>query len=298
MNETPADDRLPADGGNVDDSGVADEREPRKSWRGRIAELFPAEPASRSELLEMLDSASERQLLDSEALNIIHGAIAVTDLRARDIMIPRSQVVTVQAGQRVEAFLPLVIESKHSRFPVIGDDMDDMKGILHAKDILPLLLVDDWDDFDIKDYIRRTIMVPESKRLNDLLQEFRKTRNHMAAVIDEYGSVAGVVTIEDVLEQIVGDIEDEHDIDDDSFIKQLDEQSYTVKATTPIDDFNAYFDCSLAEDEFDTIGGIVLKEFGHLPKREETVRVGHLHFRVLNADSRRIRLLHLTCPVD
>lgn len=297
MNETPADDRSPNDDQEVVDGGVADEplQEPRKSWRGRIADLFPVEPASRNELLEMLHNAGDRQLLDRETLNIIYGAIAVTDLRARDIMIPRSLVVTVQAEQRVEEFLPLVIDSKHSRFPVIGDDMDDVKGILHAKDMLPLLIADDWDDFDIKDYIRRTIMVPESKRLNDLLQEFRETHNHMAVVVDEYGSAAGVVTIEDVLEQIVGEIEDEHDIDDDSFIKQLDEHSYTVKATTPIDDFNEYFKSELAEDEFDTIGGIVLKELGHLPKREETVSLGRFHFRVLNADSRRIRLLHLTC---
>ena len=297
MNETPADDRLPVDDHEIADGGVADEplREPRKSWRERIADLFPGEPASRSELLEMLRSASERRLLDNEALNIIHGALAVADLRVRDIVIPRSLVVTVQADQRVEEFLPVVIESKHSRFPVVDDGMDDVKGILHAKDMLPLLLADDWDDFDIKDYIRPTIVVPESKRLNVLLQEFRETRNHMAVVIDEYGSIAGVVTIEDVLEQIVGDIEDEHDIDDDSFIKQLDERNYTIKATTPIDDFNEYFDSSLAEDEFDTIGGIVLKEFGHLPKREETVSLGRFHFRVLNADSRRIRLLHLIC---
>ena len=295
MNETPADDRLPADARETTDGGVADApREPRKWWRERLAELFPVEPASRTELLAVLDGAGERKLLDSEALNIIHGAIAVADLRARDVMIPRSLVVTVQADQRVEEFLPMVVDSKHSRFPVIGDDMDDLKGILHAKDMLPLLLADDWEGFDIKDYIRRTIIVPESKRLNDLLQEFRETRNHMAVVVDEYGSVAGVVTIEDVLEQIVGEIEDEHDIDDDSFIKQLDEHSYTVKATTPIDDFNAYFDSDLAEHEFDTIGGIVLKELGHLPKREETVSLGRFHFRILNADSRRIRLLHLT----
>ena len=270
----------------------------RKTWRERIGELFAAEPADRRELLNMLQDASDRQLFDGEVLNLIHGALAVAEMRTRDVMIPRSQVVTVEVDTRVEEFIPTVIASQHSRFPVVGDDMDDIKGILHAKDMLPLLLQDDWDGFDIKDYIRPTIVVPESKRLNDLLQEFRETRNHMAVVIDEYGNTAGVVTIEDVLEQIVGDIEDEHDIDDDSFIKQLDRHSYTVKATTPIDEFNEHFGADFDDDEFDTIGGIVLKEFGYMPKREEAIGLGEFRFRVLNADSRRIRLLHVTRPAS
>ena len=278
------------------DSGVPHPRrkEPRKTWRERIADLFPVEPTDRPELLEMLKDASERRLFNTDALNIIHGALAVSDMRARDVMIPRSQVVTVEVDSRIEEFLPTVIRSKHSRFPVIGDDMDDLKGILHAKDMLPLLLVEDWDGFDIKDYIRPTIVVPESKRLNDLLQEFRETRNHMALVIDEYGSVAGVVTIEDVLEQIVGEIEDEHDIDDDSFIKQLDGQSYTVKATTPIEDFNEYFDTQFNGGGLDTIGGIVVKKFGYVPQREETIDLEPFRVRIVNADSRRVRLLHMT----
>ena len=285
-----------SEGEPAEDRGVSHPRrkEPRKTWRERIADLFPVEPTDRPELLEMLKDASERRLFDTEALNIIHGALAVADMRARDIMIPRTQVVTVAVDSRIEEFLPTVISSTHSRFPVIGDDMDDLKGILHAKDMLPLLLKEDWDGFDIKDYIRPTIVVPESKRLNDLLQEFRATRNHMALVIDEYGSVAGVVTIEDVLEQIVGEIEDEHDIDDDSFIKQLDGRSYTVKATTSIEDFNEYFDTQFNGGDLDTIGGIVVKEFGYLPQREETIDLEPFHVRVLNADSRRVRLLHLT----
>lgn len=275
-------------------NGTDSKKDFRKTWRDWLADLLPFEPTDRPELLEMLKDASDRRLFDKEALNIIHGALAVSDMRARDIMIPRSQVVTVELDSRVEEFLPTVIQSTHSRFPVIGDDMDDLKGILHAKDMLKLLLVDDWDDFDIKDYIRPTIVVPESKRLNDLLQEFRETRNHMALVIDEYGGVAGVVTIEDVLEQIVGDIEDEHDIEDDSFIKQLDRHSYTVKATTPIDEFNEYFDTKFAARDLDTIGGIVVKEFGYLPQREETIHIAPFDFRVINADSRRVRLLQLT----
>jgi len=272
--------------------------ESRRSWRDWLADLFPAEPADRPELLEMLKDASERELIDGEALNIIHGALAVAEMHARDVMIPRSQVVTIAADSRVEDFVPIVIDSGHSRFPVIGDDPDDVRGILHAKGMLPLLLADDWARFDIKDYIRPTIVVPESKRLNNLLQEFRETRNHMAVVIDEYGGFAGVVTIEDVLEQIVGDIEDEHDVDVDDAIKQLDSDNYTVKATTPVEDFNEHFDSALAGGDFDTIGGLVVKEFGHLPKRDEVVTLDRFHFRVLNADSRRVRLLHLTCAKD
>lgn len=272
-----------------------DEKRPR--WREWLNDLFPQElDAEHLGFQDLLREAAARELLNSDALNIIYGALQVADMRARDIMIPRSQMASVNVDARLEEFLPFVIEQKHSRFPVIGDDLDDVKGILHAKDILPWTLEDDWDDFDIKDVIRTASVVPESKRLNDLLQEFRSTRNHMAIVIDEYGHVSGVVTIEDVLEQIVGDIEDEHDIDDDSFIKELDERSFTVKGITTIEDFNEYFDTHFDAEQFDTIGGIVAKEFGYLPKREETVVVEGFVFKVLNADSRRIRLLHLTCP--
>ena len=272
-----------------------DEKRPR--WREWLNELFPPEvDAEHLEFQDLLREAAARELLNPDALNIIYGALQVADMRARDIMIPRSQMASVSVEARLEEFLPFVIEQKHSRFPVIGDDLDDVKGILHAKDILPWTLEDDWDDFDIRDIIRTASVVPESKRLNDLLQEFRSTRNHMAVVIDEYGHVSGVVTIEDVLEQIVGDIEDEHDIDDDSFIKELDERSYTVKGITTIEDFNEYFGSHFDAEQFDTIGGIVAKEFGYLPKREEKVIVEGFAFKVLNADSRRIRLLHLTCP--
>ena len=285
----------PEPSGLADGVGEGPGKDSRKTWREWLADLFPVEPTDRGDLLEMLQTARERQLLDGEALGIIHGALAVADMRARDIMIPRSQVVTVDADSHVQAFIPTIIESGHSRFPVIGDDMDDVKGILHAKDLLPLLQGNNWDDFDIKDHIRRTIVVPESKHLNHLLQEFRETRNHMAVVVDEYGAVAGVVTIEDVLEQIVGDIEDEHDIDDNSAIMPLGENSYTVKATTLVDDFNAYFQSDFPDHEVDTIGGVVVRELGYLPKRQEVVSLGRFQFRVLNADSRRIRLLQVTC---
>ena len=271
--------------------------EKRPRWREWLDELFSPElDAEHLGFQDLLREAASRDLLNADAVNIIYGALQVADMQARDIMIPRSQMASVSAEARLAEFLPFVIEQKHSRYPVIGDDLDDVKGILHAKDILPWTLEDDWDEFDIKDVIRPAPVVPESKRLNDLLQEFRSTRNHMAIVIDEYGHVSGMVTIEDVLEQIVGDIEDEHDIDDDSFIKELDERSFTVKGITTIEDFNNYFQTHFDAEQFDTIGGIVAKEFGYLPKREETVIVEGFAFKVLNADSRRIRLLHLTCP--
>jgi magnesium and cobalt transporter len=257
-----------------------------------VSALFSDEPSDRSELMEMLRDAADRQIMDAEALNIIFGALQVSDMQARDIMIPRTQLVYLKAGDPPEVLLPTIIDSQHSRYPVIGDDLDDIKGILHAKDLLPLAL-SSLSSFDIKDYIRPAAVIPESKRLNVLLQEFRNTRNHMAVVVDEYGHVSGVVTIEDVLEQIVGDIEDEHDVVDAGSIKQIDERTYNVKATTPVDDFNDYFGAELDEQEFDTIGGLVLKAFGHLPARGEVVEFGNLRFKVLNADSRRLRLLQV-----
>lgn len=265
----------------------------RRTLRDWVSALFSDEPSDRSELMDMLRDAADRQIMDVEALNIIFGALQVSDMQARDIMIPRTQLVYLKAGDPPEVLLPTIIESQHSRYPVIGDDLDDIKGILHAKDLLPLALSKDLDHFDIKDCIRPAAVIPESKRLNVLLQEFRNTRNHMAVVVDEYGHVSGVVTIEDVLEQIVGDIEDEHDVDEESFIKQLDDETFNVKATTAVDDFNAYFGVSLDEEEFDTVGGLVLKAFGHLPERGEAVTIGDLRFKVLNADSRRLRLLQV-----
>ncbi len=263
-----------------------------------VSGLFSDEPSDRSELMEMLREASERQIMDAEALNIIFGALQVSDMQARDIMIPRTQLVYLKAGDSPDVLLPTIIESQHSRYPVIGDDLDDIKGILHAKDLLPLILSKDLDHFDIKDCIRPATVVPESKRLNVLLQDFRNTRNHMAVVVDEYGHVSGVVTIEDVLEQIVGEIEDEHDIDEEGFIKQLDTHTFNVKATTAVDDFNEYFGVSLDEEEFDTVGGLVLKAFGHLPDRGEVVELDNLRFKVLNADSRRLRLLQVERATD
>ena len=261
-----------------------------------IGDLFSGEPDNVSELLEILQDAAQRQLIEVDALNMIFGALHVSDMHARNIMIPRSALVVVEEDQQPAEFLPTVIESRHSRFPVVGDDLDDIKGILHAKDLLPLVLQEGTQRFNMKDSIRPAAVVPESKRLNVLLQEFRTNRNHMALVVDEYGQISGAVTIEDVLEQIVGEIEDEHDVDDDSFVKQLEPCTFHVKATTTIEDFNEYFGEGFSDEEFDTIGGIVLQAFGHVPELGETVELGVLRFEVLNADSRRLRLLRVDTP--
>jgi len=266
---------------------------PLRSLREWIADLFSDEPADRNALMDVLRDAADRQIMDAEALNIIFGALQVADMRARDIMIPRTQLVTLRVDATLEELLPVVIESQHSRYPVIGDELDDVRGILHAKDLLPLLLRREAVDFDIKDYIRPATVIPESKRLNVLLQDFRHARNHMAIVVDEYGHVSGIVTIEDVLEQIVGEIEDEHDVDDENYIKQMDATTYMVKAETPIEDFGEYFGVDFGAQDFDTVGGLLLKAFGHLPGRGESVELGGLRFRVMSADSRRLRLLQV-----
>ncbi|MEX0941120.1 MAG: transporter associated domain-containing protein [Pseudomonadales bacterium] len=268
-----------------------------RTWLERLSQVFTGEPGSRSELLELLRSAEQRDLLDAEALSIIEGAMTVADMQVREIMIPRSQVTIVKLEMEPEEFLPLIIESGHSRFPVIGDNPDDVVGILLAKDLLPLALKDNaGSKFSMKDLLRPCSPIPESKRLNVLLQEFRSTRNHLAVVYDEYGGVSGIVTIEDVLEQIVGEIEDEFDFDEDDFIKKHDEKNYIIKALTPIDEFNAVFNAGFNEDEFDTIGGFVTQYFGHLPKRDERINIDGYRFKVLNADNRRIRLLQLKIP--
>ena len=268
-----------------------------KTWLERLAQALSGEPSSRSELIDLLRDAEQRQVLDSEALSIIEGALQVSDMRAGEIMIPRSQVVMVRLDMQPAEFLPLVIESGHSRFPVIDDGPDDVVGILLAKDLLSLALPDSGSSrFNLKDSSRFPTAVPESKRLNILLQEFRSTRNHMAIVYDEHGGVAGIVTIEDVLEQIVGEIEDEYDIDEEAFIKKHRDNSYTIKALTPIEDFNEHFDCRFSEEEYNTIGGIVTQSFGHLPKRDEEIDINGYYFKVLSSDNRRIRLLHLTLP--
>jgi hemolysin (HlyC) family protein len=268
--------------------------QPSRSWLEKLSLALTGEPGSRSELIELLRSSEQRHLLDAEALSIIEGALVVSDMQAREIMIPRSQVVFVRLEMKSDEVLPLVIESGHSRFPVVTDNPDDVVGILMAKDLLPLAMKEKKLRFNLRDLLRPCTAIPESKRLNVLLEEFRTTRNHLAVVYDEYGGVSGIVTIEDVLEQIVGDIEDEYDFDEDDFIKHHSDNSYTVKALTPISDFNEQFQCKFGNDEFDTIGGMVMQHFGHMPKRDEQIQVDGFTFKVLNADSRKIHLLQLT----
>ena len=264
-----------------------------KSWLEKLTQAFAQEPKTRQELFELLREANRNKLLDNDALAIVEGAIQIADLQVRDIMIPRSQMISIKACQTPEEFLPAIIDAAHSRYPVIGENNDEVLGILLAKDLLPLILKKP-DHFDLRSLLRPCNFVPESKRLNVLLKEFRANHNHMAVVIDEYGGVAGLVTIEDVLEQIVGDIEDEHDVEEDSYIRSLPTGDYIVKALTPVDDFNDFFNSGFSEDEFDTIGGVVMSAFGHLPKRNEIIEVDRMRFRVLNADSRRLHLLRIT----
>jgi magnesium and cobalt transporter len=215
-------------------------------------------------------------------------------MQVREIMVPRAQCIVINSSAKPDEYLPPIIESAHSRFPVYGESPDDIIGILLAKDLLDLAYKGKLEKTQLKDLIRPATLIPESKRLNVLLREFRQTRTHMAIVVNEYGKMSGLVTIEDVLEQIVGEIDDEHDFDDDYMIKQAEDNEFVVKAVTPIDEFNEHFATKFNEDEYDTIGGIVLSHFGHLPKRDESVNIGKYNFTVLNADNRAIRLLKVS----
>jgi magnesium and cobalt transporter len=264
-----------------------------RSWLNKIGQLFSSEPRSRRDLEDVLSVAAENEVIDEDARSIIEGAMQVSDMQARDIMIPRAQMVVIKAESSLEEILPQIIRSAHSRYPVIGDNPDDVLGILLVKDLLPQILRKENDAFDIRDLLRPTVVVPESKRLNVLLREFRQNRNHMAIVIDEYGGVAGLVTIEDVLEEIVGEIEDETDVEEDQFIRRIGDEEYFIKALTPIEDFNEYFEARFSDEEFDTIGGLVIHAFGHMPARNETTQVGNFEFKVINADQRKIHSLRM-----
>ena len=265
-----------------------------KSWLEKIAHAFSSEPKTRDDLLDILKVAQQNEVIDNDALSIIDGAMQVTEMQVREIMIPRTQMTVFKAEEPLSELLPQIIKTAHSRYPVIGENTDEVLGILLAKDLLPLMLKKDVDAIDITGLLRPATVVPESKRLNVLLREFRENRNHMAIVIDEYGGVAGLVTIEDVLEEIVGEIEDEHDVEPDSYIKKLAENDYIIKALTPIDDFNETFEADFSDEEFDTIGGIILQQFGHLPRRNEVATVNGYEFKVLNADSRQVHLLRMS----
>jgi magnesium and cobalt transporter len=267
-------------------------------WIRRITESLSGEPRDLEELGETLEGAEERGIIDGDALEMLEGVLETAELQVRDIMVPRSQMVILERDGTPEEILPLVIESGHSRFPVIGDDRDQIVGVLLAKDLLRYFVEGGQDDFDIKECLRPAVFIPESKRLNVLLKEFRANHNHMAFVVDEYGGVAGLVTIEDVLEQIVGDIGDEYDIDDDLDIRKEGERQFTVKAQTRIGDFNEYFGTRFSDEEFDTIGGLVMSNLGRLPRRGEAFAFGGFDFKVLRGDRRRLEVLRVVTVKD
>lgn len=264
-----------------------------RSWLERLFPSLNSDPKSAAELLDIIKNAANNKVVDQEALSIIEGALDVSKRQVREIMVPRSQMVIIKAEESPQDFLPHIIDSGHSRFPVVGESSDDIKGILLAKDLLPLVL-QGQESFDWSSVLRTANIIPESKRLNVLLKEFREKRYHMALVIDEYGGISGLVTIEDILEEIVGEIEDETDEDNDDFIRQVSESDFILKALTPIDEFNTFFKTKLSDEEFDTLGGIITQAFGHMPTRNEVVTLDKFTFRVLYADNRQLHLLRVT----
>jgi len=265
---------------------------PKPSLLERISHWLMREPEDREQLIELLHGAYENNLMDADALAMIEGVLQVSEMRVGEIMIPRAQMDVIDINDAPEVFIPRVIETAHSRFPVIDKDRDDVIGILLAKDLLRHYAE---SDNDIRGMLRPAVFIPESKRLNVLLKEFRSNRNHIAIVVDEYGGVAGIVTIEDVLEQIVGDIEDEYDFDEteDNIIRE-NEGVFRVKAGTEIEDFNQTLGAHFSDEEFDTVGGLVVSRFGHLPKRGESVKFDGFLFSILRADSRRLHAVRVT----
>jgi len=262
----------------------------------KIVQVFTGEPKNKEQLVEVLNDAEDRDLIKPETKLMIEGILEVSEMRVRDIMIPRSQMVTLDINAPLKESLPIIVESGHSRFPVVNEDIDHVEGILLAKDLLAYAFNEKEQACTIADVIRPAIMVPESKKVEPLLKEFRSQRYHMAIVVDEYGGVSGVVTIEDILEEIVGEIEDETDDEIIEDIKYLAGNVYQVQALTELEDFNDYFNCQFDEEAADTIGGIVLQKFGHMPKKGEEVSIEPLDFKVTSADNRRIQVLHVTIP--
>ncbi len=268
-----------------------------RQWLKRLWRTFAAEPRDRQDLLQLLREARERGLFQADALAMIEGVLAVSDLHARDVMVPRAQMVCVQRDDPVKRILPIVVESGHSRFPVLDEDRDDIAGILLAKDLLRLCGHEEQERFDIREYMRPAVFVPESKRLDVLLKEFRGNRQHMAIVVDEYGGVAGLITIEDVIEQIVGEIDDEFDVEDDQNIRKEADRQYLVRGITRIEEFNEYFNARLPEEQgFETVAGLLMRRFGRLPRRGEAVTIDGFEFRITRADRRRIDALRVVLP--
>ena len=267
-------------------------------WLRKLTQSLAGEPQDREDLMATLHDAGERGLIDAEAMAMLEGVLDVSDLQVRDIMVPRAQMVFLRRDEPAARILETVVESGHSRFPVMDEDRDDIAGILLAKDLLRLSVASPAERFDIREFMRPALFVPESKRLNVLLREFRRNRNHMAIVVDEYGGVAGLCTIEDVIEQIVGEIDDEFDVEDDQNIRKEAERQFSVRGVTRLDEFNDYFGTQLAEDGFDTIAGLVMKQLGRLPRRGESLALDGLELRVVRADRRRIDTLRVVSARD
>ena len=270
---------------------------PKKTWLDKLSQLFQGEPKDRNDLVEVIADAEERDLIDQDTKDMIEGVLEIAELRVRDIMIPRSQMITLKRNQTLDECLDVIIESAHSRFPVISEDKDHIEGILMAKDLLPFMR-SDAEAFSMDKVLRQAVVVPESKRVDRMLKEFRSQRYHMAIVIDEFGGVSGLVTIEDILELIVGEIEDEYDEEDDIDFRQLSRHTWTVRALASIEDFNEAFGTHFSDEEVDTIGGLVMQAFGHLPARGETIDIDGYQFKVAMADSRRIIQVHVKIPDD
>ncbi len=267
----------------------------RKSFFGRLGQLFQGEPKDRQELVEVFRDSEENDLIDHDTRDMLEGVMEISEMRVRDIMIPRSQMVTVDRSDDLDALVNLITDAQHSRYPVISEDKDHVEGILLAKDLLKYL-GSQSAPFDIEQVIRPAVVVPESKRVDRLLKEFREERYHMAIVVDEFGGVSGLVTIEDILEEIVGDIEDEFDDEEQLDIRKLSKHTFAVKALTTIEEFNETFNTSFSDDEVDTVGGMVMTAFGHLPSRGEVVEIELYSFKVTSADNRRVLQLQVTIP--
>ncbi|MBD1228951.1 CNNM family magnesium/cobalt transport protein CorC [Xenorhabdus griffiniae] len=270
---------------------------PKKGFFALLNQLFHGEPKNRDDLVELIRDSEQNDLIDPDTREMLEGVMDIADQRVRDIMIPRSQIVTLKRNQSLDECLDVIIDSAHSRFPVISEDKDHIEGILMAKDLLPFMRTN-AEPFSIDKVLRQAVVVPESKRVDRLLKEFRSQRYHMAIVIDEFGGVSGLVTIEDILELIVGEIEDEYDDDEDNDIRTLSRHSYSVRALTQIEDFNDVFGTNFSDEEVDTIGGLVMQAFGHLPSRGESITIDGYLFKVAMSDSRKIIQVHVKIPDD
>jgi magnesium and cobalt transporter len=269
----------------------------RKSFLERLGQMFQGEPKDRQELVDVIRDSEVNELIDHDTRDMLEGVMQIAETRVRDIMIPRSQMVTIEKDQNLDQLVALITDAAHSRYPVISEDKDHVEGILLAKDLLKYL-GSDSAEFDINEVIRPAVVVPESKRVDRLLKEFREERYHMSIVVDEFGGVSGLVTIEDILEEIVGEIEDEFDDEEEQDIRKLSKHTYSVKALTTIDEFNETFDTAFSDEEVDTIGGMVMTSFGHLPSRGELVEIDGYTFKVTAADNRRVVQLQVTVPED